>query len=612
MAGIKITDLPAAPSAQLTDVFPVDQLPGPVTYKESNAQLLSLFQDNMVSTITGTANQIFVSAPIGDVVLSLPQDIAGTSNVRFNSVQLTSAGIKDVNSNTLLAFNTVPPVFGVNYWSMDGGSSGTGVKLKALGSDADVGMNIIPKGAGAITLTTGALTQPLSIFNGTSSQHATIFTMANTAAARAVTFQDASGTLAFLTDIPAGSPSALTRVNDTNVTVTLGGTPTTALLQAVSLTLGWTGTLAETRGGTNQSTYLTGDTLYASAANTLTKLTGNITTAKQYLSQTGSGAASAAPAWATIAGADITGAALTKTDDTNVTLTLGGTPTTALLRAASLTLGWTGQLSLTRGGSNASLTASNGGIVYSTASAMAILAGTATANQMLLSGASGAPAWSTATHPATTTINQILYSSAANVIAGLATANSSVLVTSSGGVPSLSTALPSGLTATNMNLTTPTLGAATATSINFGGTTLSTYAEGTWTPVFTFVTPGDLSVAYSAQLGIYTRIGRLITVTFYLACTPTYTTASGGANITGLPFTSGSTAGNLAIGVFTGVQNMTLPAGCTYAYLEIGTSSSTVNLNAGGSAIAQNTHITTANILTATTQVFQGTITYMV
>ena len=35
------------------------------------------------------------------------------------------------------------------------------------------------------------------------------------------------------------------------------------------------------------------------------------------------------------------GAALTKTDDTNVTLTLGGTPATALLKAASLTLGWT-------------------------------------------------------------------------------------------------------------------------------------------------------------------------------------------------------------------------------------------------------------------------------
>lgn len=49
----------------------------------------------------------------------------------------------------------------------------------------------------------------------------------------------------------------------------------------------------------------------------------------------------------------------------------------------------------------------------------------------------------------TTTINQILYSSALNTIAGLATNNSSVLVTSAGGVPSLSTVIPSGVTMAN-------------------------------------------------------------------------------------------------------------------------------------------------------------------
>ena len=53
--------------------------------------------------------------------------------------------------------------------------------------------------------------------------------------------------------------------------------------------------------------------------------------------------------------ATITPAALSKTDDTNVTLLLGGSPTVALLAATSLTLGWTGTLSLARGGSGASL-----------------------------------------------------------------------------------------------------------------------------------------------------------------------------------------------------------------------------------------------------------------
>jgi len=66
--------------------------------------------------------------------------------------------------------------------------------------------------------------------------------------------------------------AALTKVDDTNVTLTLGGTPATALLQATSISVGWTGTLAETRGGTGTGTYTTGDILWASAANTLSKL----------------------------------------------------------------------------------------------------------------------------------------------------------------------------------------------------------------------------------------------------------------------------------------------------------------------------------------------------
>ena len=94
-------------------------------------------------------------------------------------------------------------------------------------------------------------------------------------------------------------------------------------------------------------------------------------------------------------------------------------------------------IALNKGGTNASLVASNGGIFYSTATAGAILSGTATANQVLLSGSSAAPAWSTATYPPTTTINQLLYSSSANTIAGLATANRAVLTTTSGGVPQL-------------------------------------------------------------------------------------------------------------------------------------------------------------------------------
>jgi hypothetical protein len=59
-----------------------------------------------------------------------------------------------------------------------------------------------------------------------------------------------------------------------------------------------------------------------------------------------------APEW-------VNGAALTKTDDTNVTLTLGGSATTSLLAATSLTLGWTGQLAVSRGGTGVSTATAN-------------------------------------------------------------------------------------------------------------------------------------------------------------------------------------------------------------------------------------------------------------
>lgn len=49
------------------------------------------------------------------------------------------------------------------------------------------------------------------------------------------------------------SPASLTKVDDTNVTLTLGGSPTTSLLANTSLTLGWTGQLAISRGGTGLS-----------------------------------------------------------------------------------------------------------------------------------------------------------------------------------------------------------------------------------------------------------------------------------------------------------------------------------------------------------------------
>lgn len=82
---------------------------------------------------------------------------------------------------------------------------------------------------------------------------------------------------------------------------------------------------------------------------------------------------------------------------------------------------WQGTLvALAFGGTNANLTASNGGIVYSTTTALAILAGVATNSKMLLSQNGAAPVWSTPTIPnASIASGRVWQSDGTNMVSGL-------------------------------------------------------------------------------------------------------------------------------------------------------------------------------------------------
>lgn len=168
-----------------------------------------------------------------------------------------------------------------------------------------------------------------------------------------------------------------------------------------------------------------------------------------------------------------------------VCTTSGNAATAVWTLAGSVTF----PITLAQGGTSASLTASNGGIFYSTATAGAILSGTATAGQILRSGSSAAPSWSTATYPATTTINQLLYSSSANVVGGLATANSAVLTTNSTGVPAWSSSMTNGQlvigsTGATPVITTLTAGAGVSITNGAGSITISAGGGGfSWTEV---------------------------------------------------------------------------------------------------------------------------------
>lgn len=99
-----------------------------------------------------------------------------------------------------------------------------------------------------------------------------------------------------------------------------------------------------------------------------------------------------------IPGTDITGTALTTANDTNMTLTAGGSAATALLRAASLTLAWSGTLAHGRGGTDVTSPGSSGNVLTSNGtnwtSAAPASAGTVTSVAMTVPGGfsiSGSP-----------------------------------------------------------------------------------------------------------------------------------------------------------------------------------------------------------------------------
>ena len=159
-------------------------------------------------------------------------------------------------------------------------------------------------------------------------------------------------------------------------------------------------------------------------------------------------------------------------------------------------------------------------------------------------------------------------------------------------------------------LITPVLGSATATSVNFGGSTLNTYsALQTWTPVFTFATPGNLTVSYANQAGYYTRIGNIVTLFMNLSCTPTYTTSSGVVNITGLPFTANSNFN--AVGMALSVDNNPFPAGTSYISSLLGGGTSIITFYASGSATSGGS-LTTLNATTGVSFIMNVQITYLV
>lgn len=108
--------------------------------------------------------------------------------------------ILDTNLLPVLSLATTPS--SVNLLRIHNNSVGNYPILEAIGADADIGFNIDAKGLGTFNLNTQATSSAISLRTGPAQDHITNFDFSGSSSTRTVTFQDASGTLAFLSDIP--------------------------------------------------------------------------------------------------------------------------------------------------------------------------------------------------------------------------------------------------------------------------------------------------------------------------------------------------------------------------------------------------------------------------
>jgi hypothetical protein len=147
--------------------------------------------------------------------------------------------------------------------------------------------------------------------------------------------------------------------------------------------------IVETKGGTNQTAYALGDTLYSSATNTLSKLAGNTTLTRKFLRQVGSGTVSAAPAWDTVTQADV---GLSNVENTALSTWAGSTN---LVTVGALTTGtWSATpIAETKGGTNQTAYTTGDLLQASATNVLSKLAAVAIGSVLLSGGVATASSW---------------------------------------------------------------------------------------------------------------------------------------------------------------------------------------------------------------------------
>ena len=259
----------------------------PSTYSNLKIQLMATGENN---TTWGDVTNVNLGT-------ALEEAIVGSADVAFSNAHvtltLTDSNASQTARNMRLnltgtatsGYNLIVPAIEKPY-IVNNGTDGTITVKNVTGTGVAV-----PSGKTMWVYNDGTnVTSPVSYLSTLALGAALGVSSGGTGAATLTGYVKGNGTSAMTasatiptTDISSGK--ALARIDDTNVTLTLGGTPTTALLQDVSMTLGWTGQLAVSRGGTGAATltgYVKGNgtsAMTASATVPTSDLTGTVAVA---------------------------------------------------------------------------------------------------------------------------------------------------------------------------------------------------------------------------------------------------------------------------------------------------------------------------------------------
>jgi hypothetical protein len=335
------------------------------------------------------------------------------------------AGVQDINSLNVLTFATIGNT-ATDWLVLSNGMFMQPPFVGVDGAATDIQLNLFSKGAGEIAFNTLASTNAMSFFTGTAYQHQTLFSFANTSNIVTVTWPDSSGTVAyvgaaaetFIGDSGTASPSS------GNISFTGGSTGLTFTGATSVMTLG--GVLGGTNGGTgvNNGASLLG-------------YEGNINFIGAYsLQVTLTGATSIQfPTGGILLNSNLTSADFYVGNGSNIATGVAMSGDASLANTGAVTVSSVGGKAVTLGGTfttsgafNTTFTMTgNTNVTFPTSGTLAT---TSSASGIVNSGSINQLAW---------------YAANGTTVSGLSTANSGVLITSAGGVPSISTTLPNGL-----------------------------------------------------------------------------------------------------------------------------------------------------------------------